>query len=276
MKQLKVIATQTFFDKEIPVIEGGFGEASRVMTVKQIALIHNMESFNVNKLINTNLDEFELGVDLLEIKAILVDNSQLAESLGYTIDAVNASKNIFILSEQGYQALVSLMRTPEARAIRKQIRRDYFTMRQVINSDEQLKAKLTLAIYNGGLEGLAAAKELTTLETKPLIEKLEVQKPLVEFADQVLGSQDAILVRVFAKLLHDKDIKLGERKLYSWFKENKYLNKNKEPYQQYMQYFELKENTYNTPFGPRITTTTLITPKGQLYFYNKLKKETTA
>lgn len=50
-------------------------------------------------------------------------------------------------------ALVMLMRTEKAKEIRKQLRKEYFTMREIINSDEQLKPKLLLEIYNGGQAG---------------------------------------------------------------------------------------------------------------------------
>lgn len=49
--------------------------------------------------------------------------------------------------------LVGFMRTQKAKEIRKQLRREYFTMREIINSDEQLKANLLLSIYNGGQAG---------------------------------------------------------------------------------------------------------------------------
>jgi len=52
---------------------------------------------------------------------------------------------------------------------------EYFTMRQVINSNEQLKANYLLAIYNGGQDAVIASKKLTEIEVKeataPLIEK---------------------------------------------------------------------------------------------------------
>lgn len=98
------------------------------------------------------------------------------------------------------------------------------------------------------------------------------QKPLVEFADKMLMSKDSVLVRVYAKILNDEGLNIGEKKLYSWFRENGYLNKTNEPYQQYMEYFELKPRTYDTPFGTKTTTTTYIKPKGQLYFFKKIKK----
>lgn len=52
---------------------------------------------------------------------------------------------------------------------------EYFTMRQIISSNEQLKANCLLAIYNGGQDAVIASKKLTEIEieeaTAPLIEK---------------------------------------------------------------------------------------------------------
>ena len=138
----------------------------------------------------------------------------------------------------------------------KQIRRYFLELERAWNSPEKIMAR-ALQI---------AQKEIDTYK-----QQIEYQKPLVEFADKMLGSKDSILIRTFSKLLYDEGIKIGEKKLYSWLRENGYLNKSNEPYQQYMNYFEVKVSTYDTPFGTKTTTTTLVKPKGQLYFYNKLK-----
>ena len=52
MKELMVKGTQTFLGKEIPVIEGGFGEDQKVMLVKTVAEIHGVAPRDLNKLIN--------------------------------------------------------------------------------------------------------------------------------------------------------------------------------------------------------------------------------
>ena len=280
---LKVVGKSEFMGKELPIIEGGFGDNLRVMTTKQVAKIHNMENGKINELINNNIDEFECGIDLLEIKAILTEDSQLSELMEYSKDAVNASKNIYILSEQGYMALISLMRNSEAKEIRKKIRREYFTMRKIINSDEQLLAKLVLDIYNGGQNAVLSAKQLTEIEvnkaTKPLLETIEVQKPLVSFADKLLKSKENILIGDFAKAIYTDGINLGQNKLFSWLRDKEYLykkNGDNFPYQKYIDngLFVLKERIVDTVYNNKtmIKFTTLITPSGQLYFYNKLKK----
>ena len=94
----------------------------------------------------------------------------------------------------------------------------------------------------------------------------------MEFTDKLLKSKDCILIRDYAKILYDEDIKIGEKQLYKWLRENRYLMQDNTPYQSYMKYFSIKENSIDTPFGIKLTKTTLINPVGQLYFYHKLKK----
>ena len=138
----------------------------------------------------------------------------------------------------------------------KQIRKYFIELEKAWNSPEKIMAR-ALQIANHQIETYK--------------QQIEYQKPLVEFADKMLGSKDSLLIRVYAKLLNDEGLKIGEKKLYSWFRDNGYLNRSNEPYQQYMEYFEVKVSTYDTPFGTKTNTTTLIKPKGQLYFFKKLK-----
>jgi anti-repressor protein len=76
-------------------------------------------------------------------------------------------------------------------------------------------------------------------------------------------------------LIKDEKIKLGRNQLFDWLRENGYLRKNNEPYQQYMNQniFETKEYTYKTPYGTKTGIKTLVTGKGQIYLVEKLRKE---
>lgn len=195
---IDVKGTQEFMGKEIPVVEGGFGEGQKVVLAKTIAEIHETELKEINRLINNNLDEFDFGIDILDLKN--GDCKAPLENLGFSNRDISISKNIYLLSEQGYHALVSLMRTEKAKAIRKQLRREYFAMRKVINSDKQLKSNLLLEIYNGGQNGVLASKQLVELEKKPLIDTIEKQsdainelKPHAEYAERVLEDKKTTL-----------------------------------------------------------------------------------
>jgi anti-repressor protein len=104
--------------------------------------------------------------------------------------------------------------------------------------------------------------------------KIDELAPMAAFAERLLKSKDSLLVREYAKIMYEERvITFGEKKLYTWLRENGYLMKNNEPYQEYMKYFEVIERPVDTPFGERLTKTTKITPSGQLYFYHKLKSQ---
>ena len=144
--------------------------------------------------------------------------------------------------------------------------------------EQDQKKDLLLAIYDGGQNAILASKQLTELEVKeattPLLNKIEEDKPLVEFAEQVSSSADAIDIGTFAKLIRDENIKLGRNQLFNWLRDNKYLMKNNIPYQQYIDngYFKVIEQPYKTPYGNKINVKTLINPIGQIKLIEKLRK----
>ena len=107
---------------------------------------------------------------------------------------------------------------------------------------------------------------------------VEEQKPLVEFADTLLKSKSSILIGDFAKVLCEDGISIGEIRLFDWLREKKYIfkeNKTNKPYQQYLDngLFEVKTGVVKSAFRDIQTFTVKLTPKGQLYFYKKLKED---
>ena len=281
MNEIKVIGTQEFMGKQINVIEGGFGEGQRIITAKQISEIHDVEVKEVNKLINNNIDEFEIDVDIIDLKET-GDYKELVLSLGYSNAEYGNAKHIYILSEQGYIALVGLMKTDKARKIRKQFRREYFTMRQIIKSDEQLKAMYLLkAVESNGEESAIAIKNYTDLrikeETKPLLDTIETQRPMVDFTNTVLKSKENILVRQLAKIITTEfNVNMGEKKLYKQLREWKMIFPNStEPYQKYIDdgIFKVEEKPVETAYKTILTKTTKVTPIGQVKIVEKFRRE---
>lgn len=161
-----------FMGIEIPVIEGGFGEDEKVVLAKTVAEIHDMELKKVNELIKNNTDEFEAGIDIIDLKyneafAVVAKDSGI-----YTQNALNASQNIYLLSEQGYMALVGLMKTEKAKELRKKFRREYFAMRQAIKQKPMCIEDILIA----QLQDMKAVKEQLTQVNNTAIEaKQEVQ-----------------------------------------------------------------------------------------------------
>lgn len=116
------------------------------------------------------------------------------------------------------------------------------------------------------------------------IEALEnenkAMKPKALFADAVSASNESILIGQLAKMIKQNGVDIGQNRLFQWMRENGYLNKKGEKYNQPSQramnagLFEIKERTVNNPDGSvRITVTTKVTGKGQVYFINKFLKE---
>lgn len=110
---------------------------------------------------------------------------------------------------------------------------------------------------------------------------VDVQRPKVLFADSVESSQTSILIGDLAKILKQSGHEIGQNRLFKWLRENDYLIKNGErknmPTQKAMELklFEVKERTVNNPDGSiRITKTTKVTGKGQIYFVEKFKMAT--
>ena len=276
MNELKNNGTQIFLGIEIPIIEGGFGENQKVILAKTISEIHGQPLKKINQLINENIDEFEVGVDILDLKSGYLQSTEFLLNF-MNRQSISNSTNIYLLSEQGYMLLVGFMKTEQSKKIRKKLRREYFAMRKAINSDK--KAHLLLMIYNGGQDGVLASKELVQLEvesaTTPLLEKIEEDKPYTEFAKHVTESSDTVDVGEFAKLVKKENIKIGRNRLFEWLRFNGYLMQNNNPYQKYIEsgYFKVVEVTKNTAYGTSIYTKTLITGKGQVYLVEKLKKE---
>lgn len=272
--QIKINGTQNFMGYDIPIIEGGFGEKCKVILVKTVAEIHNVKVKELNKLINNNIDEFEFGVDILDLKT--GDFKEPVLELGILTKAeYGNSNNVYLLSEQGYMSLVQLMKTEKAKQIRKKLRREYFTMRSIINSNEQIKANLLLTIYSGGVEGVVASRKLVELETKPLIEQIEKDKPMVEFADHIRQSEDSIDMKEMAKLASKNGVKIGRNNLFKFLREKNVIMFDNEPYQKYIDndWLELIENTVVLSNGEiKITKKPLVKPKGQIGIVKMLKK----
>lgn len=119
-------------------------------------------------------------------------------------------------------------------------------------------------------EKLLAQERADTLEAI-----ITLDKPYTNFAKKIEASSDSITIGQFAKLLNNNNIDIGRNRLFSWFRENGYFIKNgKEkntPKQIYIEQglFNISERVINTVEGEILSTTTLITGKGQLYFLDK-------
>lgn len=147
--------------------------------------------------------------------------------------------------------------------------RQYFLdLEKAWNTPEQVFAR-ALRMADKTIESLKA-------DNAVLLENVERMRPKEVFADAVSASQTSILIGELAKLLRQNGIEIGQRRLFSWMRENGFLLKRGSgrnmPTQKGMELglFEIKEGSYINGAGENIITkTTKVTGKGQQYFINK-------
>ena len=203
------------------------------------------------------------------------------DSIEVISDSVGRSRNTVVINEDGLYDVILDSRKPQAKRFRKwvtgevlpSIRKDggYMIARHD-ESPEEIMAR-GLLIAQTTIERLRHEKEAATA-------KLEEQRPQVLFAEAVSTSQTSILVGQLAKLISQNGVSIGQNRLFAWMRENGYLGKKGAHYNEPTQYsvergwFEVLERTNNNPDGTvRITRTTKVTGKGQIYFMSKLLDE---
>ena len=187
MNEIKVVGKQKFMDKEITQLEGGFGENQRIISAKEVANIHSMELKEVNKSINRLIEKNRIKENIDYINILTWVNNlpmNLEQTFGVKQEYLSRTKSIFVLSERGYSKLIKSMDDDTSWDIMDKLIDEYFTMREVINSDEQLKAMYLLkAVESTGEESAMAIKCYSDIRikeaTKPLLDDISRKEEVI-------------------------------------------------------------------------------------------------
>lgn len=175
-------------------IEGGFGEGKKAMLVKEIANIHNKDLRVINQNIERNRERFKDNIDIVDLKgtdfAITLSDSGI-----YTQNSINASKNIYLLSERGYSKLLKILEDDFAWEQYDKLVDGYFNMRNQLSSGQapkqlkpNLKEKEIQTRFNNSVARKANA--LLKIANDPLTTK-ERKKTLLSQATEILtGSKE--------------------------------------------------------------------------------------
>jgi anti-repressor protein len=237
-----------------------------------------------------------------EVRAVEIDGvgwlvgKDVAEALGYkdTADAIKAHveeedkltrqitasgqrRNMILINESGLYSLVLSSKLPIAKAFKRWITADVLPsirkhgLYATANTVENMLSNPDFAI-----QLLQKYKE-EQQQKEALKHKVEEDKPKVVFAESVTASNTTILIGDLAKIMKQNGIDIGQKRLFEWLRNNGYLIKNgtsrNMPTQKAanMGIFFVRETTVTNPDGSiRVTRTTKVTGKGQLYFINKL------
>ncbi|MCJ0535922.1 phage antirepressor KilAC domain-containing protein [Enterococcus cecorum] len=199
--------------------------------------------------VEQNFKHFRKGNDFTSVVTTTVVNNGAKRELQDYALSVEMAKHIAMMSgtEKGYEI------------------RDYFIqVEQAWNSPEMIM-KRALEIANKKVEQLKIENEQ--------------MKPKALFADAVTASHTSILVGDLAIILKQNGVDIGAKRLFRWLRGHGYLIKRKGtswnmPTQKSMELglFEVKERAVTNSDGSvRITKTTKVTGKGQVYFVNKFQ-----
>ena len=249
--------------------------------------IFNNPEFGQIRATEINGEPYFVGKDIAEAlgytnpqKAIRdhVDEEDKTLNESFTVNGTMA----VLISESGVYSLVFGSQLPKAKEFKHWVTSDVLpTIRKHGAYATPATIESIIADPDNGIKLLTALKEEQE-KRKALQTQIAEQKPKVIFAEAVSASKTSILIGDLAKILKQNGIDIGQKRLFSWLRDNGYLIKGGSsknmPTQRSMDMglFVVKEGSYVNGEGVNVTTkTTKLTGKGQIYFINKFKGEST-
>lgn len=250
-KNLVVIDEREVLGKEFKIY-GDF--ENPLFLAKDVAEWIDYDKTSVNKMLN-NVDENE------KVRNI--------------VPTVGGNQEMWLLTEDGVYEVLMQSRKPIAKAFKKEVKIILKTIRQNgMYATDKLLDNPDLAI-----QAFTKLKEEREKRKALEIEK-EQNRPKVIFAEAVETSKSSILIGDLAKLIKQNGVDMGQKRLFTWLRENGYLIKRQGsdynmPTQKAMELglFEIKETAVTHSDGHiTVNKTPKVTGKGQIYFINKFVK----
>ena len=184
--------------------------------------------------------------------------------------ALQGQQEQWFLTEDGLYEVLMQSRKPIAKEFKREVKQILKTIRKHgLYAKEELLDNPDIAI--AAFKALKEEREAR----KALEAENEKMQPLALFAKSVSASDTSILIGDLAKLLKQNGYDTGQKRLFEELRQRGFLMKTGSsknlPTQKSMELglFEVKESTINNPDGSvRVTKTTKVTGKGQVYFVN--------
>lgn len=161
-----------------------------VITTKILAQVYECDENNIIRNFNDSKAKFEenkhyfklVGEQLKEFKRVM------RNSHDPLYEEIKFNSVMYLWTKRGASRHCKMLGTDKAWEMFDTLEENYFNPKVPQITNEQLKAKLLLDIYNGGENGVLASKQLAELEKKPLIGKIEEDKPKVEAYERFINS----------------------------------------------------------------------------------------
>lgn len=199
------------------------------------------------------------------------------DRLSHQFNGSGQKREMIIINESGLYSLVLSSKLPSAKKFKRWVTSEVLPSIRKHNA-YMTPEKLEEVLLNPDMLIRLATDLKQEREQRVAAQaKFEADKPKVLFADAICASQTSILVGDLAKLLKQNGVNMGQNRLFAYLRDNGYLMKQGSsknmPTQRSMDMglFEVKESSINNPDGSiRVTKTTKVTGKGQVYFINQL------
>ncbi len=263
--------------------------------------------FYERRLIMNELQIFE-NEQFGQIRTVLLENEawfvgkDIAESLGYEnpqkairdhidnedkkigernvtpsiVDSLGREQYPTVINESGLYALVFGSKLSSAKTFKRWITHEVIPQIRKTGSYAVSQAKMVFTPDNI----IQIAKNWKEEQEKRVAaeQQIETDRPLVHFAKSVAVTQNSMLIRELAKIITQNGYPMGEKRLFSWMRDNGYLIKKlgkdyNKPTQRSMdmKLFSVTETAITHYSGVQTHTTTRVTGKGQIYFINIFK-----
>lgn len=251
--------------------------------MEQLQIFSNEEFGEIRTVVINNEPVFCLSdiCKALEMSNPTMVAQRLDEDERTKLDLGRQGETNFI-TESGVYAVILRSDKPNAKKFRKWVTSEVlpsirknggYIAGQETLSDEELLSKALMVAQRK----IDEKNQLIAMQDS----RIQQMVPKERFADAVASSETSILIGDLAKILRQNGIKIGQKRLFVWLRENGYLIKRKGtdwnmPTQKSMErgLLEVKERTISNPDGSvRVTKTSKVTGKGQVYFVNLFMTE---
>lgn len=245
--------------------------------------IFNNPEFGQVRVVERNGEPWFVGKDVAEKlgyanprKAIIdhVDKDDKGVTKRYTPGGMQM---LTIINESGLYSLILSSKLPKAKQFKRWVTSEILPAihkHGAYMTEETLEKALTSPDFL-----IKLATELKTEKDKRIQaeQQIKADKPKVIFADAVSASDNTILIGDLAKLIKQNGQPLGQKRLFSWLRDNGYLIKRQgadynSPTQKAMELgvFKIKETAITHADGHvSVSKTVKVTGRGQQYFINK-------
>ena len=247
--------------------------------MEQIIKIFENEKFGRIRTITKDGEPWFVIADVC--RALEIRNSRMVagrldrdELMSVKLTSGGQRREMTVINESGLYAVIIRSDKPQAQSFRKWLTSEVIpTIRRTGGyvSNEEMFIENYLPFLDEPYRDLFRL-QMTAIEK--LNERIRHDKPLVEFANQVAGTDNLIDMNAMAKLARAENISVGRNKLYSWLKRRCVLMSNNLPYQRYIDrgYFAVKESVFEVNGLKKTYRQTFVTGKGQLFIISLLRK----